>query len=167
MSQPPGFVDKDRPHHVCKLRKALYGLKQAPRAWYEELKHTLLAAGFRNSVAYTSLFIYKQDHHHVYILVYVDDIIVTGSDKLLVDRIISNLGTRFSLKDLGDLSYFLGIECTRNNRGLHLMQRKYICDILAKTKMTDAKPVSTPMATIIPSSRFAQVLLCRIPQTIV
>lgn len=147
VSQPPGFVDKDMPHHVCRLRKALYGLKQAPRAWYEELKHTLLAAGFINSVADTSLFISTHGNHRVYLLVYVDDIVVTGSSSVLVDRIISLLATRFSIKDLGSLSYFLGIEATRTSKGLHLMQRKYIHDLLEKTKMEDAKPVLTPIAT--------------------
>lgn len=147
VSQPPVFVDKDRPHHVCRLRKALYGLKQAPRAWYEELKHTLIASGFRNSLVDTSLFTLRQGQHIVYILVYVDDIVVTGSSLQLVDKIIQNLATRFALKDLGQLSYFLGIEAQRTPAGLHLMQNKYILDLLAKTKMQDAKHVSTPMAT--------------------
>lgn len=147
VSQPPGFVDQDRPHHVCRLRKALYGLKQAPRAWYEELKHTLLAAGFRNSVADTSLFVYTHGGHQVFILVYVDDIVVTGSSNALVDQFIHLLATRFSIKDLGNLSYFLGIEVTRTSSGLHLMQRKYIQDLLTKTKMLDAKSVSTPLAS--------------------
>ena len=147
ISQPPGFVDKDRPHHVCRLRKALYGLKQAPRAWYEELKRTLLAAGFRNSVADTSLFVYTQNCHHVYVLVYVDDILVTGSSITLVNKIIATLASRFSIKDLGNLFYFLGIEATRTKQGLHLMQRKYIHDLLTKLNMFGAKPVSTPLAT--------------------
>lgn len=147
VSQPPVFVDKDRPHHVCRLRKALYGLKQASRAWYEELKHTLIASGFRNSLVDTSLFTLRQGQHIVYILVYVDDIVVTGSSLQLVDKIIQNLATRFALKDLGQLSYFLGIEAQRTPAGLHLMQNKYILDLLAKTNMQDAKHVSTPMAT--------------------
>ena len=147
VSQPPGFVDQDRPHHVCHLRKAFYGLKQAPRAWYEELKHTLLAAGFRNSVADTSLFVYTHGGHQVFILVYVDDVVVTGSSHALVDQFIHLLATRFSIKDLGNLSYFLGIEVTRTSSGLHLMQRKYIQDLLTKTKLLDSKPVFTPLAS--------------------
>ena len=65
MLQPPGFTDKDRPHHVCRLKKALYGLKQAPRAWYAELKTYLVQSGFQNSLADTSLFIYKQQSKFV------------------------------------------------------------------------------------------------------
>lgn len=82
----------------------------------------------------------------VYILVYVDDIIVTGSSNALIQEVINALSHRFSLKDPTDLCYFLGIEAIRNSKGLHLMQRKYIIDLLAKTKMLDAKPVTTPMS---------------------
>ena len=84
VTQPPGFVDQDRPHHVCRLKKALYGLKQAPRAWYQELKTYLCDMGCRNSLADTSAFIYINGSHVVYILVYVDDIIVTGSSNELL-----------------------------------------------------------------------------------
>lgn len=145
VTQPQGFVDPDRPQHVCKLRKALYGLKQAPRAWYTELRNYLLHAGFKNSLADASLFIYHQDRRYLYVLVYVDDILVTGHSDL-VTACISSLADRFSLKDHGELSYFLGIEATRTSKGLHLMQRKYITDLLIKTNMLTAKHVSTPMS---------------------
>lgn len=142
VKQPLGFIDKDWPHHVCKLRKALYGLKQAPRAWYEELKRTLISAGFQNSVADTSLFIYHRGRDLVYVLVYVDDIVVTGSRPALITKVISTLADRFSIKDLGNFSYFLGIEASRSSKGLHLMQCKYIIDLLTKTSMLSAKPVA-------------------------
>lgn len=145
MAQPPGFTDSDRPTHVCKLRKAIYGLKQAPRAWYSELKSYLLTAGFRNSMADTSLFICKHGAYYIYILVYVDDILVTGSNSLLVQRVIDALANRFSIKDMGNLSYFLGIETTRTSSGLHLMQKKYVTDLLTKANMLNAKPVATPL----------------------
>lgn len=97
VSQPPGFVDPDRPHHVCHLRKALYGLKQASRAWYTELQNYLLQAGFTNSLADASLFTYRHGHQFLYVLVYVDDILVTGNSEL-VTSCISSLADRFSLK---------------------------------------------------------------------
>ena len=78
LSQPPGFVDLDNPSYLCKLNKAIYGLKQAPRAWYTELRQFLLSSGFHNSHADTSLFILKTGEHFIYLLVYVDDIIITG-----------------------------------------------------------------------------------------
>lgn len=78
VTQPPGFEDPDRPHHVCRLQKALYGLKQAPRAWYQELKTFLCQMGCHNSAADTSVFTYINNNDVLYVLVYVDDIIVTG-----------------------------------------------------------------------------------------
>ena len=84
MSQPPGFADHDRPSHVCKLRKSLYGLKQAPRVWYSELKSFLIQVGFSNSLSDTSLFIYKNRGDLIYVLVYVDDILITGSNQALI-----------------------------------------------------------------------------------
>ena len=134
MTQPPGFIDKDRPNYVCRLNKAIYGLKQSPRAWYKELKKYLLSLGFRNSMADTSLFVLRLQNHIVYLLVYVDDIIVTGSSDIMINNIINSLGQRFSIKDLGKLHYFLGIEVPRTQQGLHLMQRKYTVDLLTKTK---------------------------------
>lgn len=147
MCQPPGFVDSDNPTQVCKLRKALYGLKQAPRSWYAELHNFLLATGFRNSLSDTSLFIYKQGKDFVYLLVYVDDILVTGTSASLIQKIIAALAARFSIKDMGNLSYFLGIEAIRTKDGMHLMQRKYVTDLLTKHNMLHCKPVSTPMAS--------------------
>lgn len=146
VTQPPGFLDRDRPHHVCRLRKALYGLKQAPRAWYKELRQYLLTQGFVNSTADTSLFVRITGRDITYILVYVDDMIVTGSNSGLVSTFITNLAQRFSLKDLGELSYFLGIEATRTKKGLHLMQKKYVVDLLTRTNMLQARPVSSPMS---------------------
>lgn len=146
VTQPPGFVDQDRPHYVCRLRKALYGLKQAPRAWYMELRKYLLTLGFQNSTADTSLFTFRCGSEFIYVLVYVDDMLITGSNNALIDKFVTTIASRFSLKDLGELRYFLGIEVTRTSKGLHLMQRKYVIDLLTRTKMLDARPVATPMA---------------------
>lgn len=147
MTQPPGFLDRDRPQHVCRLKKPIYGLKQAPRAWYMALKHHLLEIGFKNSLADTSLFTFIAGAQQTYILVYVDDIIVTGSDPRHVASVLQSLGHRFSIKDPVDLHYFLGVEVTRSPKGLHLMQRRYILDLLTRTNMLDAKTMSTPMQT--------------------
>ncbi|RVW24879.1 Retrovirus-related Pol polyprotein from transposon RE2 [Vitis vinifera] len=122
MSQPPGFIDRDHPHHVCKLRKAIYGLKQAPRAWYHELRQFLLQFGFINSIADTSLFIFNNHGTILYLLVYVDDIIITGNNVEAAQTFIQQLSQRFSLKDLGPLTYFLGVEVTSHTNGLFLSQ---------------------------------------------
>lgn len=147
MTQPPGFVDKDRPNYVCRLRKALYGLKQAPRAWYIELRNYLISVGFVNSVSDTSLFILQAGKSIVYMLVYVDDILITGNDNSLLQQTLTALATRFSIKEHEDLHYFLGIEAKRTPTGLHLCQRKYIIDLLTRTNMLTAKPITTPIAS--------------------
>ena len=135
------------PTHVCKLHKALYGLRQAPRAWYNELRTFLLDNGFLNSKSDASLFIHRSNATTMYLLVYVDDIILTENNSKVIRAFTSRLSTRFSLKDLGSLNYFLGVETTRSSTGLLLSQRKYILDLLHKTNMHEAKEISTPLSS--------------------
>jgi len=116
MLQPPGFVNKTFPDHICRLKKALYGLKQAPRAWYTELQIFLLSLVFVNSTADASLLIHRKPGVTLYLLVYVDHIIVTGSSPAEV----STLAAHFSLKDLGCLNYFLGVEVIPSTAGIFL-----------------------------------------------
>lgn len=85
--------------------------------------------------------------HILLVLVYVDDIIITGSNSLSVLQVISDMQATFALKDLGELSYFLGVEVTKTKEGIHLSQSKYIADLLAKQGMDSCSPVPTPMAT--------------------
>ncbi|GKB85873.1 retrovirus-related pol polyprotein from transposon RE1 [Tanacetum coccineum] len=113
MEQPPGFVDSRYPNHVCSLNKALYGLKQAPRAWFQRLSDFLIHLGFTCSKADPSLFIFRRDSYMLYLLVYVDDIILTGNDHSMIRRFIARLNTEFAIKDLGRLGYFLGLETPR------------------------------------------------------
>jgi histone deacetylase 1/2 len=107
--QPPGFEDAKRSHYVCQLDKALYGLKQAPRAWYARLSTKLCDLGFKPSKSYTSLFIYSMNGIVIYMLIYVDDIIVTSSSTDAVSALLKDLRADFALKDLGELNYFFGI----------------------------------------------------------
>ena len=81
MRQPPGFENEVAPHLVCKLDKAIYGLKQAPRAWYSKLSSKLIELGFQASKSDTSLFIYSKQGVTLFMLIYVDDIIVTGNSR--------------------------------------------------------------------------------------
>lgn len=146
--QPPGFQDKDNPHLVCKLHKSLYGLKQAPRAWNEALKECLLSIGFVQSKADYSMFILRHLHNVTVVLVYVDDLIITGNSTTLSQQVINHLKTSFAVKDLGDIHYFLGMQVIRNHQGLFLSQSKYILDLLKKTNMDNAKSCSTPSSLI-------------------
>lgn len=130
LKQPLGYVNEHFPHHVCKLHKALYGLKQAPRAWYDMLSHSLLSLGFQNSLADSSLFVLHRDSDLVSFFVYVDDILVTGSNSVLITSIIQKLSSSFALKDLGSLHYFLGIEALHTPDGVLLSQHKYALNLL-------------------------------------
>jgi Reverse transcriptase (RNA-dependent DNA polymerase)/GAG-pre-integrase domain/gag-polypeptide of LTR copia-type len=154
MSQPLGFIDSTYPSHVCRLTKALYGLKQAPRAWFHKLASSLLALGFIASTSDPSLFLCHTSTSLTIVLIYVDDILLTGSDSSFILQLISSLSTSFSLKDLGSLHYFLGVQVKSNNTDLHLSQPKYIRDILLRAKMDGAKPCSTPCISGKPLSKF-------------
>lgn len=147
MQQPPGYEDPTKPNYVCKLDKVLYGLKQAPRAWYSRLSSKLVALGFQASKADTSLFFYSQGNIHMFVLVYVDDIIVASSSEQATKAFLQDLHDEFALKDLGELHYFLGIEVTKAKDGLILSQENYASDLLKKAGMSDCKPVATPLST--------------------
>lgn len=139
MAQPQGFIDPNSPTTVCKLHKAIYGLKQAPRAWYTELMNFLVSLGFTRTASDSSLFIQHHSTKTIYLIVYVDDIIITGPDQAHLLSFITTLATRFALKDLGHLSYFLGVEVIPTAHGLFLSQRKYVCDLLDSLDMLDTK----------------------------
>ncbi|KAH9727669.1 retrovirus-related pol polyprotein from transposon RE1 [Citrus sinensis] len=147
MRQPEGFVDQQRPDFVCKLHKALYGLKQAPRAWFDKLKSSLIQWGFKNSKSDTSLFLRRTKSSIIIILIYVDDILITGSDCVELEKFIKLFSSAFALKDLGKLSYFLGIEVLYGHDSIYLSQKKYIRDLLAKVDMLECKGTDTPMSS--------------------
>ena len=118
--QPTGFVDTTLPDHVCLLSRSLYGLKQAPRAWYQWIAAFLQQQGFRITRSDASLFVYRQGAATAYLLLYVDDIILTASSTALLQQITARLGHEFALKDLGALHYFLGIEVVRRDTDFFL-----------------------------------------------
>ncbi|CAN6572721.1 unnamed protein product [Malus baccata var. baccata] len=145
MTQPPGFQSVASPsQYVCKLNKSLYGLKQAPRAWNERFTSYLPGLGFQSSFADPSLFVKHNDAGTVVLLLYVDDIILTGSSSTLIDDVIVQLTKEFDMKDLGQLNYFLGLQVSYHSGGLFVSQSKYIKDLLNKVDLQDSKPCSTP-----------------------
>jgi len=146
MSQPPGFIDSNYPQHACLLKKALYGLKQAPRAWFDRFSMHLLHLGFICRKANPSLFILHTHKGKIFLLLYVNDIIVTGSNPSHVSSLVLQLGKEFAMKDLGPLHFFLGVEVKYFEGGIHLNQSKYAVELLAKIEMTLSKAVATPLA---------------------
>lgn len=91
MTKPAGFIDQDHPHFVCKLNKSIYGLRQAPWAWFKRFNSFLLQIGFVASESNASLFIFSQGKHGLYLLVYVDDLVLRGSNSTLIDDFVIQL----------------------------------------------------------------------------
>jgi hypothetical protein len=144
-SQPTGFVDPAHPDLVCRLRKSLYGLKQTPQAWYSRFATYLTTLGFIEAKSDNSLFIFRRGSDTVYLLLYVDDIILTAFSTELLRRTIFALQREFVMKDLGPLHHFLGITVECRPDGLFLHQRTYTLDILKCAVMADCKPCTTPV----------------------
>lgn len=128
---------------MCKLLKSLYGLKQAPRAWFECFTSHLLSLGFVTSFADTSLFIRKAGASITYLLLYVDDIIVTGNDPSYITDLLFKLKLKFGMTDLGSLKYFLGLEVNSTIVGILVSQTKYAQDVLHRFGMNGCKLCQT------------------------
>ena len=148
IEQPEGYKEGP-PGTACKLNKSLYGLKQAPRAWFNRLNKELEIYGFKSSVADPSLFTLHQKTGNVYLLVYVDDILIAGKDLGIVSNMKQRLLKSFHGRDLGEITSFLGINISRNRatKELKIDQNGMIKDIIKQFGMEDAKSKSTPMST--------------------
>jgi histone deacetylase 1/2 len=145
--QPAGFVDDTKPQHVCRLSKSLYGLKQAPRAWFMRFAAFIHTIGFAAARSDSSLFKFVNGADMAYLLLYVDDIVLTASSTGLLQRIIASLAGEFAMKDLGPLHFFLGIQVTRTAAGFFLSQAQYAEDILERASMDNCKSSPTPVDT--------------------
>jgi len=110
-------------------------LKQASRQWFAKISSTIIQAGFSQSISDYLLFINHNGNSSTFVLVYVDDIIITGNDDLAIHQLKQFIENKFFIKDLGKLKYFFGIEVARSKNGIFLSQRKYISDILKDTSL--------------------------------
>ncbi|XP_013720479.2 uncharacterized mitochondrial protein AtMg00810-like [Brassica napus] len=144
MHQPLGFKDETKPDHVCLLHKALYGLKQAPRAWYQRFATFATRVGFKQSNCDSSLFVHHNRSDIAYLLLYVDDILLTASSSALRDSIIASLNVEFTMTDLRQLHYFLGITIKYNKANLFLQQKTYAMEILQRANMSECNSCTTP-----------------------
>ncbi|WZZ27559.1 hypothetical protein YC2023_010960 [Brassica napus] len=145
MYPPPGLEHLVKKGNVLRLKKAIYGLKQSPRAWYNKLSTTLNGRGFKKSELDHTLFTLTTPSGMIALLVYVDDIIITGSDKEGIIATKEFLKSMFEIKDLGEMKYFLGIEICRSKEGLFMSQRKYTLDLLKDAGAYGGKTARMPM----------------------
>ncbi|GJZ91758.1 zinc finger, CCHC-type containing protein [Tanacetum coccineum] len=146
MKQPEGFVMPGKEHKVCKLIKSLYGLKQAPKQWHHKFDEVVLSNGFVLNQSDKCVYCkFDESGKGVIICLYVDDMLIFGTDQTQVDKTKEFLSSNFSMKDMGEADVILGIRIKRENKGLAITQSHYIEKILKKFNCEGCGPVSTPM----------------------
>jgi hypothetical protein len=121
IEKPKVFEVEDKKSHVCRLKKALYGLKQAPRAWYGRIDSFLMSLGFTKSKSDSNLYLKIMNNETVILLLYVDDLFLTGEEKL-INECKRRLTSKFEMKDLGLIHYFLGLEVWQSSERIFLNQ---------------------------------------------
>ena len=129
--QPSPSLSIEQNKVCCHLRRALYGLKQAPQAQFAKFSFTISRLGYITSHYDFALFLRRIDKCTILLLLYVDDMIITGDDLSGIQELKNFLSQQFEMKDLGHLSYFLGLEITHSTDGLYLTQAKYASELLS------------------------------------
>lgn len=148
MKQPEGYELEGKEDWVCLLKKSLYGLKQSPRQWNQTFNGFMVSRGFHRSSVDSCVYMkWNVDGSHIYLLLYVDDILVASKSMVEVNNLKKNLATVFEMKDLGLAKNILGMEIKRNMKKLELefSQRGYIEKVLKLFQMEKFKPVKTPI----------------------
>ena len=149
MHQPEGYKVEGKESQVCRLRKSLYGLKQSPRQWYKRFDSFMLKQGFFRSAYDCCVYIHMlRGGDYIYLVLYVDDMLIASKSKVEIDRLKAQLGKEFETKDLGVAKKILGMEITRerSSRKLFLTQKGYIERVIERFGMKGAKSVVTPLA---------------------
>ena len=144
MQHPPGY-SLGPPTTLCRLQKSLYGLKQSPRMWFGRFTTVMRAQGYTQSNGDATLFFHHGPNGVAIFVVYVDDILITGSDGTEALRLATAISAEFADKALGSLRYFLGLEVAYSSRGISVSQQKYAVELLKLTSMVDCAPVRTPI----------------------
>jgi Reverse transcriptase (RNA-dependent DNA polymerase) len=145
MEIPPGFDTNQTVGKVYRLKKSLYGLKQSPRAWFNRFRKAMIDMGYQQINADHAVFSRQYGGHITILVVYVDDMIITGDDEGEIAQLKARLGKEFEIKNLRQLRYFLGIEVARGAEGIILSQRKHILDLLNETGMLGCKLAVSPI----------------------
>ncbi|WVZ74820.1 hypothetical protein U9M48_022948 [Paspalum notatum var. saurae] len=144
MEQPDGFVVKGQESKVCKLLKSLYGLKQGPKQWHEKFDTTLTSAGFAVNEADSCVYYRYGGGKGVILCLYVDDILIFGTDIDVINEVKSFLSTKFDMKDLGEADVILNIKLIKDESGITLSQTHYVEKVLSRFGYIDSKPSPTP-----------------------
>ena len=145
IEQPEGYVQAGQEDKVYRLKKALYGLKQAPRAWNTRIDEHFQKDGFVKSPYEHALYTKRNEDGDIMIVcLYVDDMIFTGNNPGMFSEFKKVMTTQFEMTDIGQMSYFLGVEVNQTKNGIFMSQKKYAEQILEKFRMQDCKPISTP-----------------------
>jgi hypothetical protein len=149
MKQPQGYEVKGKKNLVCRLKTSLYGLKQAPRKWYLKFDRFMTKQGY--NICHSDHYVYFkriENGSYIFLLLYVDDMLVVGSNMQDINLLNKKLANSFVMKDLGATKKILGMRITRDgkNHKLTLSQGEYIEKVLERFRMQNAKPVSTPLA---------------------
>jgi hypothetical protein len=131
---------------MCRLKRALYGLKQDHGAWYSRIDSYLQGMGFTKSEANSNLYYIIVGGEPLILVLYVDDLFLTGSERLIA-KCKRDLASKYEMKDLGLMHYFLGLEVWQRDGQTLLVQGKYVVEILKRLGVEDCRPMSTPMVT--------------------
>jgi hypothetical protein len=146
VDQPSGYVKQGYEEQVYKLNKALYGLKQAPRAWYSRIDAFFTKAGFRKCPHEHTLFVKTAGGgKFLFVCLYVDNLIYTGNDGILLQEFKDSMKAEFEMTDLGMMRYFLGIEVMQSTTGIFITQKKYAKEILERFHYQNCNPVKNPI----------------------
>ena len=145
MEQPKGFIDPSQEKKVCRLVKSLYGLKQAPKQWYEKFDNAMMSNGFRINECDKCVYIKDIANGYVIVCLYVDDMLIIGSNNDIIKATKRMLTNEFDMKDLGVADVILGMKISRKFDGLVLSQSHYVKKVLEKFKKYDDSLVGTPI----------------------
>ncbi|KAL0546106.1 hypothetical protein IC582_016011 [Cucumis melo] len=144
MTQPEGFKISGQENKMCKLKKSLYGLKQAPKQWYEKFNNMLINNGFKVNSSDTCVYSKVFGAYCILICLYVDDMLIFGTNMELITDTKLFLLAHFEMKDLGEADIILGVKIRKNKSSMSLCQSHYVEKILKKFDSFDVSPVRTP-----------------------
>ncbi|KAL0301725.1 UNVERIFIED_CONTAM: Retrovirus-related Pol polyprotein from transposon TNT 1-94 [Sesamum radiatum] len=145
MEQPEGFVVPGQEKKVCRLVKSLYGLKQAPKQWHEKFDRTMLSNGFKINECDKCVYVKSTQHSFIIVCLYVDDMLIMGSNRDIILTTKKMLTKHFDMKDMGLADVILGIKISKTSDGLALSQSHYVETILKKFKAYESPPAKTPV----------------------